>query len=1078
MASNARGGRGGGPGASQRLSATPTGNWRTGGPNGAASGASPAGGAGSRWAAGPPRNNQSAQNGNASGSSTPGVAGPAASKGANPAIASPSSTHAIPTTSFPSLAASAQAAQAKPPNAAAKDMRERLTFLLVSLIGTPVVATTHGGFKFIGILSATSPDSDELGVALSAAQEVLPGGEYGPLRKMLVINGSDLDEVHASDVRLGEVQSEPNRKRDGFRTDTEISKLGDPFGGGRELQKWSDDPELAPIEAPGGLSAASGALDSASRGGEWDQFKANEARFGLKSDYAEDLYTTRLDRSGKDFAQREREADRLAREIMGQASTNAHIAEERGQHENANITEEDRYGAVVRNPNAYVPPALRRAGAATTGTASPKANGVPQPAAAAAAPAAALPSQSASAAAALPIAVPSSNSVHVSSGPPAESTSTGTLDASTAAPVLQTQAPTPVLGTTPETASVDPAAKKDAESRHILGDFREFVNKERERLEKKRAALAKKEKDDRLAELKQWGGSFKLKTPVPADVAKSPSGSKGVTTSLSPSGAAASEKPRDPTLLKSLSPTTVAGEAVRSADRSEGTASVATSPKVAPRFAATASNVSAGAASRESQPISKGLAGMTIPKIPPFNPNGAAKRKSPALASSSTSATISGGTTPFNDGGPASGAPGGASGLTASTSVFKMSAKANSFKPFNPNATAFTPGTTAKKDVSTLGASTPAKPTNPFFGNRVIKKPTAPSSLHVREDFNPFKVSKVPEASAVGPLWTFTGKPYRQLFAAVLPPGGPQAGPSGQVSGVGFSTEEGSAGSAAPAHVAQGAPQQHFAHVPVGAQGQAMQSFGQSQAGASSMPQPHPTGPGGPANNVAAPGTPGAQHVQPGQPAHPPQAGLPPHSQGGPPHHGQPFAPIMYAAQPYGAYRFQGQPQQQQMMPQMQMQPGAPMPYGAMPPHFAMQGMPFSPPLPPHGAPSGLYSPQMGHQMPHGPHGNQFMGGAGGHSGGPPPPPYVGGLPSGGPPPRPGHMPPHMQGKGPPGHFYQGQPMQGMTYGAPFPPGAQPFPPGGGPQASTGNGNVSGSNAGQQPSSSAAQTPSSGSAQG
>ncbi|CEH15637.1 Protein interacting with poly(A)-binding protein [Ceraceosorus bombacis] len=582
-------------------------------------------------------------------------------------------------------------------------MRERLTFLLVSLIGTPVVATTHGGFKFIGILSATSPDSDELGVALSAAQEVLPGGEYGPLRKMLVINGSDLDEVHASDVRLGEVQSEPNRKRD----------------------------------APGGLSAASGALDGASRGGEWDQFKANEARFGLKSDYAEDLYTTRLDRSGKDFAQREREADRLAREIMGQASTNAHIAEERGQHENANITEEDRY--------------------------------------------------------------------------------------------------------------------------------------------------------------------------------------------------------------------------VRSADRSEGTASVATSPKVAPRFAATASNVSASAASREAQPLSKGLAGMTIPKIPPFNPNGAAKRKSPALASSSTSATVSGGT--------ASGAPGGASGLTASTSVFKMSAKANSFKPFNPNATAFTPGTTAKKDVSLSGVSTSAVPTNPFFGNRVIKKPTAPSSLHVREDFNPFK------------------------------------------------------------------------------------------AGAASMPQPHPTGPGGPANNVAAPGTPGAQHVQPGQPAHPPQAGLPPHSQGGPPHHGQPFAPIMYAAQPYGAYRFQGQPQQQQMMPQMQMQPGAPMPYGAMPPHFAMQGMPFSPPLPPHGAPSGLYSPQMGHQMPHGPHGNQFMGGAGGHSGGPPPPPYVGGLPSGGPPPRPGHMPPHMQGKGPPGHFYQGQPIQGMTYGAPFPPGAQPFPPGGGPQASTGNGN-------------------------
>ena len=99
----------------------------------------------------------------------------------------------------------------------------------------------------------------------------------------------------------------------GFRTDTEISKTAlDAFGGGRTLQKWSDDPDLSPIEGPSGA----GGLESMTSTGGWDQFKTNEARFGLKTDYQDEMYTTQLDRSGKDFKEREREADRKAREIM------------------------------------------------------------------------------------------------------------------------------------------------------------------------------------------------------------------------------------------------------------------------------------------------------------------------------------------------------------------------------------------------------------------------------------------------------------------------------------------------------------------------------------------------------------------------------------------------------------------------------------------------------------------------------------------------------------------------------------------------------------------------------------------
>ena len=77
----------------------------------------------------------------------------------------------------------------------------------------------------------------------------------------------------------------------------------------------------------------------------WDQFETNSRLFGATTDYKEELYTTKLDKGGSNFKQREKEATRLANEIMGvsgllspsgcadgqQAATNSHVAEERNQ---------------------------------------------------------------------------------------------------------------------------------------------------------------------------------------------------------------------------------------------------------------------------------------------------------------------------------------------------------------------------------------------------------------------------------------------------------------------------------------------------------------------------------------------------------------------------------------------------------------------------------------------------------------------------------------------------------------------------------------------------------------------------
>ena len=84
-------------------------------------------------------------------------------------------------------------------------------------------------------------------------------------------------------------------------------------------------------------------LEGAGSGGAWDQFKANEQLFGLKSDYDENIYTTRIDRSNPSYREREAAAIRLAHDIEGTSTSNAHIREERGMiDEDGSLDEEEK----------------------------------------------------------------------------------------------------------------------------------------------------------------------------------------------------------------------------------------------------------------------------------------------------------------------------------------------------------------------------------------------------------------------------------------------------------------------------------------------------------------------------------------------------------------------------------------------------------------------------------------------------------------------------------------------------------------------------------------------------------------
>lgn len=107
----------------------------------------------------------------------------------------------------------------------------------------------------------------------------------------------------------------------GFRTDGAIS--GSKNQGERPLQRWiSDNP-----------AGTDGSLESAAiktKGGAgWDQFAENERRFGISTDYDENIYTTTIDKSHPTYQQRLAEADKKAREIEQSATKYAHVAEER-----------------------------------------------------------------------------------------------------------------------------------------------------------------------------------------------------------------------------------------------------------------------------------------------------------------------------------------------------------------------------------------------------------------------------------------------------------------------------------------------------------------------------------------------------------------------------------------------------------------------------------------------------------------------------------------------------------------------------------------------------------------------------
>ncbi|WVN90147.1 uncharacterized protein L203_105383 [Cryptococcus depauperatus CBS 7841] len=550
--------------------------------------------------------------------------------------------------------------------------------------------------------------------------------------------GHSVNPRMSIDDHMSEMKVVNQAEHKGFATDADISRSTDPTE--RELQPWVPDAPTSPRPNgsnpdPLGDSAGGKQSDFETFGTSnipWDQFEVNERLFGAKTDFKEEIYTTRLNKSGPDFQKREKEAERLAKEIMSQTSKNAHVAEERGQNIDTR-DEEEKYSGVTRAPNAYIPPSARRA--AGQGAIVPRASGPNEPKANGKTP----PPAPASTSAPAPVQA-LTNSTNPTPLPPPGAQAPVNLSRSTSdepvSAVQQGSVPMKQTGSTvrptvdgAEAALATGAGAGAADSKKelsgVVNQWRQFVGTERERVEAKKQFVLKSEKDRQLADLKKFQASFKVPLPMPKDIlpilAKDEQRQKDIEArAASAFERAKQDKEHKASLVKESPTRSTAG--LNSA--------VSEAPKPAP---------------------TKGKITMKIPEIPPFNPN---KRKPPHLPVAETAghdiklASVTS-PTPSN-------------GSLASTKL-NPNAGAFVFKP-RPDAVPFKPSQTSSPALSyrqsqnsPMVASSSLEPStnNLFFRDKLPEKI---HSINPREDFNPWKHGPVPTSSTVGLSWPYAGR--------------------------------------------------------------------------------------------------------------------------------------------------------------------------------------------------------------------------------------------------------------------------------------------------------------------------------
>nr|CCA25044.1 conserved hypothetical protein [Albugo laibachii Nc14] len=251
-------------------------------------------------------------------------------------------------------------------------LRHRSLFAFRFMVGrlAHILCVDHS--HYIGIFDCINPDDFSIVLKNTQQKTQIESPTFQNGRTMVfkrdqvaqisIEGGIEYSEFSGSTVTLKPKTAE-------LITDGEITgdaKEKQLFG--RELQAASSwlDPTLDTGELEDTINRRN------SHNATWNQFEANEKLFGVVSSFDENIYTTKLDRDRIPSEQLSA-AERIAREIERQSSSNSHLQEERGRmSKSMEDDEEARYSSVdrnaskgnsdrqnVRDPNVYVPPALR-----------------------------------------------------------------------------------------------------------------------------------------------------------------------------------------------------------------------------------------------------------------------------------------------------------------------------------------------------------------------------------------------------------------------------------------------------------------------------------------------------------------------------------------------------------------------------------------------------------------------------------------------------------------------------------------------------------------------------------------------
>ncbi|KAF2471641.1 uncharacterized protein BDR25DRAFT_324831 [Lindgomyces ingoldianus] len=431
-----------------------------------------------------------------------------------------------------------------------KHMNDRMMYLLASLTGLPSNITLKNGEKYTGVLSGTSLDPTEMRYVFKMVKRVQPAndaqvnganemsddyvgtGDY----HVMSFDIGDVADLHTPNVVLDKSQTKAqNGVSPGFRTDTDIS--GNIAVRERNLQKWE----------PSADANANLSLEPTGRSTEWDQFSTNEQLFGVKSNYDESYYTTTIDRSNPQYAERAARAEKIAREIEASSALNAHVREERGQlsADDKGADEEEKYSGVRRDfpplpsgqSNKYMPPARRPP------TSQPTVPGAPHDPAIISSQIARPESTSSKPVQrttpppiekrATPEGVKSEVALKVEGAPPAAPSKQEPLKDASANPETKTappgkpvvEQPTKPSAAFKPTVSGIPARKSGrpdnatANVEHdLLDSFKQFSAAEKLRMSERQRSLARESKAVKLNDLKKFSQNFKLNTPVPQDL--------------------------------------------------------------------------------------------------------------------------------------------------------------------------------------------------------------------------------------------------------------------------------------------------------------------------------------------------------------------------------------------------------------------------------------------------------------------------------------------------------------------------------------------------------------------------------